>query len=182
MKRVHFKRHSLFRCLWMKWHRCRIDKGGDKMKKILFGAALLAVVVFVPFPSTAAVDIRVSIPLPPMIVFPAPPSVIVIPETYVYFVPDVEEEIFFYEGWWWRPWQGRWYRSRHYGSGWVYYKRVPSFYPSSTPGGGTITGIAAGKDMNGTSSPSLTINFSKTGVAGKSRGIGKSNKHGVSRV
>lgn len=99
------------------------------MKKTLLGAALLALAAVVPLPSMAAVDIRVSIPLPPLIVFPAPPQVVVIPETYVYFVPDVEEEIFFYDGWWWRPWQGRWYRSRHYGSGWVYYKRVPSFYP-----------------------------------------------------
>ncbi len=99
------------------------------MKRTLLGAALLVLAALVPLPSMAAVDIRVSIPLPPLIVFPAPPHVVVIPETYVYFVPDVEEEIFFYDGWWWRPWQGRWYRSRHYGSGWVYYKRVPSFYP-----------------------------------------------------
>ncbi|MBA4421604.1 MAG: hypothetical protein C0390_00730 [Syntrophus sp. (in: bacteria)] len=99
------------------------------MKKTLFGAALLAMVALVPLPSLAAVDVRVSIPLPPLIVFPAPPAVIVIPETYVYFVPEIEEEIFFYDGWWWRPWQGRWYRSRQYNSGWGYYKRVPSFYP-----------------------------------------------------
>jgi hypothetical protein len=98
------------------------------MKRLLFGATLLAWVALFPGLSTAAVNIRVNIPLPPLIVFPAPPEVIVIPETYVYFVPSVEEEIFFYDGWWWRPWQGRWYRSRHYDTGWVYYKRVPSFY------------------------------------------------------
>lgn len=99
------------------------------MKKALFGAALLALLALMTQPSTAAIDIHVSIPLPPMITFHAPPEVVVIPETYVYFVPDIEEEIFFYDGWWWRPWQGRWYRSRRYDSGWVYYKRVPSFYP-----------------------------------------------------
>ncbi len=98
------------------------------MKKLLFGAAFFAVAALFPGPSMAAVDIRVSIPLPPLIVFPAPPSVVVIPETYAYFVPDIEEEFFFYDGWWWRPWQGRWYRSRQYDSGWVYYKSVPSFY------------------------------------------------------
>jgi len=99
------------------------------MKRTFFGATLLALVALVPLPSMAAVGIRVSIPLPPLIAFPAPPAVVVIPETYVYFVPDIEEEIFFYDGWWWRPWQGRWYRSRYYNSGWGYYKRVPSFYP-----------------------------------------------------
>ncbi len=98
------------------------------MKKILLGATLLALVALFPRLSVAAVDIHVSIPLPPLITFPAPPEVVVIPETYVYFVPEIEEEIFFYDGWWWRPWQGRWYRTRQYNSGWVYYKSVPSFY------------------------------------------------------
>jgi len=98
------------------------------MKKLLFGTMLLALVIVVPIPTMAGVDIHVSIPLPPPIVFAAPPGVIVIPETYVYVVPEVQEEIFFYNGWWWRPWGGRWYRSRHYSSGWVYYKSVPSFY------------------------------------------------------
>ena len=82
----------------------------------------------------AEVNIGINIPLPPLIVFASPPEVVVIPETYVYVVPDYDEDIYFYDGWWWRPWEGRWYRSRHYGSGWVYYQRVPSFYgrvPSS---------------------------------------------------
>jgi hypothetical protein len=54
--------------------------------------------------------------------------VVVIPETYVYVVPNSNEDIYFYNGWWWRPWEGRWYRSRNYNSDWVYYRRVPSFY------------------------------------------------------
>ena len=98
------------------------------MKKLLFGTMLLALVIVVPIPTMAGVDIHVSIPLPPPIVFAAPPEVIVIPETDVYVVLEVQEEIFFYNGWWWRPWGGRWYRSRHYSSGWVYYQSVPSFY------------------------------------------------------
>jgi hypothetical protein len=98
------------------------------MKKLLFGTMLLALVIAVPIPTMAAVDIHVSIPLPPPIVFAAPPEVVVIPETYVYVVPDLDVDIFFYNGWWWRPWGGRWYRSRQYSSGWVYYQSVPSFY------------------------------------------------------
>jgi len=76
----------------------------------------------------AGVDVGVSISLPPLVVFASPPEVVVIPETYVYVVPNSDVEIFFYDGWWWRPWEGRWYRSRHYDSGWGYYRRVPSFY------------------------------------------------------
>jgi len=98
------------------------------MKKALFVVTLLALVAVVPNPSMARVDVQVSIPLPPVIIFPAPPSVIVIPGTYAYFVPDIEEDVFFYNGWWWRPWRGRWYRSRQYASGWVYYQGIPSFY------------------------------------------------------
>lgn len=104
------------------------------MKKILFRTALLASVLLFPVPTRAEVSIGINIPLPPLVVFASPPEVVVIPETYVYVVPDVDVDIFFYDGWWWRPWEGRWYRSRHYGSGWVYYQRVPSFYtrvPSS---------------------------------------------------
>lgn len=74
------------------------------------------------------VEVGVSIPLPPPIVFAAPPEVVVIPETYVYVVPDIDVDIFFYDGWWWRPWQGRWYRSQSYSSGWAHYQNVPSFY------------------------------------------------------
>jgi len=61
----------------------------------------------------AAVDIHISIPLPPPIVFPGPPELIVIPDTYVYVVPDIDADIFFGDGWWWRLWEGRWYRSRY---------------------------------------------------------------------
>ena len=98
------------------------------MKKLLFRTMLLALLFLFPVPAMAGVDVGVSISLPPLIVFSAPPAMVVIPETYVYVVPDTDVDIFFYDGWWWRPWEGRWYRSRHYDSGWGYYQRVPSFY------------------------------------------------------
>lgn len=104
------------------------------MNKFFFGTLLLALVFVVPVPMMAGVDVNVHIALPPPIVFSAPPQVVVIPETYVYAVPDVDADIFFYSGWWWRPWEGRWYRSRHYDSGWAYYQSVPSFYRGIPPG------------------------------------------------
>jgi hypothetical protein len=100
---------------------------GDKMKKLLFGIFLLSVIV-VAVPTMVRADINVSISLPPPILFVAPPALIVLPETDVYVVPDDDVEIFFYDGWWWRPWEGRWYRSHYYNSGWGYYRSVPSFY------------------------------------------------------
>jgi hypothetical protein len=98
------------------------------MKKGLFRTMLLGLLFLFPVPTMAGVDVGVSVSLPPLVVFASPPEVVVIPETYVYVVPDVDADIFFYDGWWWRLWEGRWYRSRSYDSGWGYYRRVPSFY------------------------------------------------------
>jgi len=72
--------------------------------------------------------------LPPPIYFTAPPEVVPVPDTDVYTVPDVQEEIFFSAGWWWRPWHGRWYRSHYYDRGWAYYRHAPSFYANMYPG------------------------------------------------
>jgi hypothetical protein len=96
----------------------------------------LALIMAVPIPTMAMgrVDVGVSIPLPPPIGFAGPPEMVVIPETYIYVVPDSDEDIFFYSGWWWRPWNGRWYRSQNYSSGWGYYQGIPSFYVSVPSG------------------------------------------------
>jgi len=98
---------------------------------LLFGTIAWSWVLLSHVPTMAAdvnVNIGVNIPLPPAIVFSAPPQLVVIPETYVYADPDVDVDIFFYGGWWWRPWEGRWYRSRNYDSGWGHYKHAPPFY------------------------------------------------------
>lgn len=105
------------------------------MKKLLLGIIFLALAFVVPTPTMAArVNVGIGIALPP-IVFNTPPEVIVIPDTQtVYVVPDIDAELFFWNGWWWRPWEGRWYRSHYYNRGWVYYSNVPSFYFSIDPG------------------------------------------------
>jgi hypothetical protein len=118
--------------------KCHFQKGGEggsKMKKLLFGTMLFALLIVVSIPAMAGVDIGVSISLPPLIVFEAPPDVIVMPDTSdVYVVPDIDVDLFFWNGWWWRPWEGRWYRSHYYNRGWGYYKNVPSFYFDVDPG------------------------------------------------
>jgi len=105
-----------------------MDKGSSKMKRIIFGTSLLTLVLLFPISGMATVDVGINISLPPLIISSGPLEVVVIPETYVYAAPDVDVEIYFYNGWWWRPWQGHWYRSHHYDSGWTHYQRVPSFY------------------------------------------------------
>jgi hypothetical protein len=66
-------------------------------------------------------------PPPPPLVLHAPPPVILIPGSYAYFVPDIEVAILFYHGFWYRPYEGHWYRARHYNGPWGYLgpSRVP---------------------------------------------------------
>jgi hypothetical protein len=107
------------------------------MKKAMIGTLFLLVAVLVPFSASAqiGVSVNVGVPLPPPIVFTAPPEVVVLPETNVYAVPDVEADIYFSQGWWWRPWEGRWYRSRQYDGGWAFYRQAPPpFYRNVPPG------------------------------------------------
>ncbi len=100
------------------------------MKKLLLKTTVLSLALAFPVLAMAMgrVDVGVRIPLPPAIVFSGSPNLVVIPDTYVYADPDMNVDIFFYQGWWWRPWQGRWYRSRDYRSGWSHYQQIPSFY------------------------------------------------------
>ncbi len=105
------------------------------MKKLLLWTMLLALAIVVPVPAMARVDISIGISLPPPVVFEAPPDVIVLPDTDdVYVVPGIDADLFFWNGWWWRPWEGGWYRSYYYNRGWAYYNAVPTFYFDVDPG------------------------------------------------
>jgi hypothetical protein len=64
----------------------------------------------------------------------ASPSLVVIPGTYVYVVPDIGADIYFHVGSWWRLSDGLWYRSNHYDRGWNRYRGIPVFYRQIDPG------------------------------------------------
>jgi hypothetical protein len=72
------------------------------------------------------VNININAPLPPLMV-PAPPPLVPIPGTYAYFAPDVDVEIVFYRGAWYRTHEGHWYRAAEYNGSWrpVPHDRVP---------------------------------------------------------
>jgi hypothetical protein len=105
-----------------------------RILKILTIFLTAIVMMLVPFPAMAGVNVNVGIGLPPPIVAP-PPDVILLPGApSLYVAPDIQVELFFWNGWWWRPWEGRWYRSRYYDRGWAYYSHgVPGFYPHVNP-------------------------------------------------
>jgi len=106
------------------------------MKRLFFLVLLVTSAMVFTVPAVARVDINVGIglPLPPPIAFPAPPDVIAVPDASdVYAVPDVDADLYFWNGWWWRLWDGRWYRSHSFDQGWVYYNDVPAFYFNVDP-------------------------------------------------
>lgn len=97
-----------------------------KSTVVLLGLALLPLTGFAT-ETKAEVHVNVGIFTPPAYSFPAPPPVVVIPRTYVYTVPDASVPILFYSGYWWRPYEGRWYRAHSYNGPWghVEHARVP---------------------------------------------------------
>lgn len=67
----------------------------------------------------AGVNVGVNINIgPPPIVVPAPPEVVLMPDYGVYFVPGLEFDVFFYNGYWWSPRGDRWYRAKVYNGPW----------------------------------------------------------------
>jgi hypothetical protein len=91
-----------------------------KLGFLVVGAVLLVLTGF-SAQSIAGVNVNIGIfAPPPAYVVPAPPPVILIPGSYVYYVPDINVDILFYHGYWYRPYEGRWYRASHYNGPWVY--------------------------------------------------------------
>jgi hypothetical protein len=106
------------------------------MKKLLLGTIFSALVSLFPVMAMAEVNVSVgiSIPLPPVITFQVPPDVVVLPDTNgVYVVPGISVDLFFWNGFWWCPWEGHWYRSPYYDHGWAYYNGIPFFYYNVDP-------------------------------------------------
>jgi len=86
--------------------------------------ALLTVGIFLlvltGFTSQSYGGVRVGIGINlPAYTFAAPPPVVVIPGTYAYYAPDADVDIVFYSGYWYRPYEGHWFRSRGYNGPWA---------------------------------------------------------------
>jgi len=85
---------------------------------IMFLGAMLMASTVLSVPADAGVNVNIGINLPAHR-FAAPPTLAVIPGTYAYFVPDVDVDILFYHNYWYRPFDGRWYRARGYNGPWA---------------------------------------------------------------
>jgi hypothetical protein len=91
------------------------------MKRLLIACYLSSVYavfgLFFPVAGNAGISVDINIPLPG-IVITEPPAMAVVPGAYVYFAPDIEADLFFYRGYWYRPYEGRWYISLEYNGHW----------------------------------------------------------------
>jgi hypothetical protein len=103
------------------WLHMQYIKGGCFMRTRTAIAIIVGIisVMLMGYSSSgsAQVSVNIGVGLPiPRLVIPAPPPVAVIPGTYVYFAPEVEADLFFYHGYWYRPHHG--YRARGYNGPW----------------------------------------------------------------
>jgi len=92
------------------------------MKRHLIAATLLLMPLglFCAQGASAELNLNIGINLPTAgIMVASSPDVVVISGTYVYFMPESSEDVFFYHGYWYRPYKSRWYRSGDYNGGWV---------------------------------------------------------------
>ena len=61
---------------------------------------------------------------PPPLGADEPPALSMIPGTDVYAVPEGDEALFFYDGLWYRLFNGRWYSTMRFAEPWVYMRRA----------------------------------------------------------
>lgn len=99
------------------------------MKRSVVYLLILASAMIVsggPSVASAEVNVNIGIGVPlPALVFPAPPALVVIPGTYVYSVVDIDQDVYFYQGFWYRPHGGVWYRAREHSGPWGRISAVP---------------------------------------------------------
>ena len=98
-----------------------IKAGMEEVRKgihVVTGLSALLWALLCPLPGHAGVNVNIHIG-PPAVVVAAPPELISVPRTMVYYAPDVEADLLFFGGFWWTPKEGRWFRARAYEGPWV---------------------------------------------------------------
>ena len=86
------------------------------MKKFLLKSILLLSAVLAL--SSGTYDMVIA-DEPAVITLSVEPELIVIPGTDTYYMDGYRSDVFFCDGFWYRPWHGGWYRSDSYSGRWV---------------------------------------------------------------
>jgi hypothetical protein len=79
---------------------------------------LLALSLAVPLAAEAQVSVNVNVG-PPPVIFAAPPRVVLVPQTPVYYAPDTSYNVFFYEGRYYSYHNGAWFLANGHGGPWA---------------------------------------------------------------
>ncbi len=91
----------------------------ESIYKVLGPVVLLGALFALGGTKEALAEVHVNINIgPPPIVVAEPPELVLVPRSQVYFVPQPEIDVFFYNGDWWSPRGDRWYRARAYNGPW----------------------------------------------------------------
>ena len=96
----------------------------------LFGGILLAGCYIQPAVPSYQLGVpgTLGVQAGPPIAYGGQPEMVVLPGTNVYVAPGVATDLYFADGYWWRPYGGGWYRSAYYDRGWGPYSGVPGWY------------------------------------------------------
>jgi hypothetical protein len=107
----------------------REEEMGKSIYRMLGPFVLIGAIFAFGATKEASAQVSVNINIgPPPIVAAEPPEMVMVPGSAVFFVPLPNIDVFFFNGYWWSPRGGLWYRSRAYNGPWgVVNKRyVPS--------------------------------------------------------
>ena len=87
------------------------------MRNLMIGALLLAAAL-VPEVATAQVSVNINVG-PPPVIFAAPPRVVVVPRTPVYYAPDTSYNVFVYQDRYYAFHDGVWFLANTHRGPWV---------------------------------------------------------------
>jgi hypothetical protein len=97
-----------------------------KHDKVLYSVIAGMLLILAAFLSrTYAADVNVTVSPPPSITIPADPDLIQVPNTDIYYVPDVPDRVVFYHGNLYRMHDNHWFRSSSPSGQWSYEERPP---------------------------------------------------------
>lgn len=99
------------------------------MRKSLTTVIMVGALLAAGGSQEATAEVYVNINLgPPPIVVAEPPALVMVPGLQVFFVPQLEFDVFFHADYWWSPRGNTWYRSRAYNGPWdiVEHRHIPA--------------------------------------------------------
>jgi hypothetical protein len=103
------------------------------MKKIIAGFFFASCIATVPA-AQADINVNIGIGNIPSVNISDNVSVVLMPDTPdIYFMADTTEDVFLWNGMWWRSYQGQWFSSENNNNGWQPFKGTPEFYHKVNP-------------------------------------------------